>query len=43
MNHVVFALDPYGYNEKKRRRENLMRISGLTGKRYGTVYTIQQK
>ncbi|KAM8738758.1 proto-oncogene c-Rel [Acanthopagrus schlegelii] len=23
--------DPYGYNEKKRRRENLMRISGLTG------------
>ncbi|XP_038593630.1 proto-oncogene c-Rel [Micropterus salmoides] len=23
--------DPYGYNEKKRRRENLMRISGLSG------------
>uniref|UniRef100_A0A8C3B2X5 RHD domain-containing protein n=1 Tax=Cyclopterus lumpus TaxID=8103 RepID=A0A8C3B2X5_CYCLU len=23
--------DPYGYNEKKRRREHLMRISGLSG------------
>ncbi|XP_020502662.1 LOW QUALITY PROTEIN: proto-oncogene c-Rel [Labrus bergylta] len=23
--------DPYGYNEKKRKRENLMRISGLPG------------
>ncbi|KAM9345461.1 proto-oncogene c-Rel [Symphorus nematophorus] len=23
--------DPYGYNEKKRKRENLMRISGLSG------------
>ncbi|KAF7663819.1 hypothetical protein LDENG_00198010 [Lucifuga dentata] len=23
--------DPYGYNEKKRRRENLMKISGLSG------------
>nr|WAQ14797.1 REL proto-oncogene NF-kB subunit [Lateolabrax maculatus] len=23
--------DPYGYNEKKRRRETLMRISGLSG------------
>ncbi|XP_042358572.1 proto-oncogene c-Rel [Plectropomus leopardus] len=23
--------DPYGYNEKKRRREHLMKISGLTG------------
>lgn len=29
----VFALDPYGYNEKKRRRENLMKMSGLSSKR----------
>ncbi|KAF3708543.1 Nuclear factor NF-kappa-B p105 subunit DNA-binding factor KBF1 [Channa argus] len=28
--HFVFALDPYGYNEKKRRREHLMKISGLS-------------
>lgn len=37
--HFVLAIDPYGYNEKKRKRENLMRISGLSGKTYGTVYS----
>lgn len=35
--HIVFAIDPYGYNEKKRRRDNLMRISGLSGKKSGIV------
>ncbi|XP_039900620.1 proto-oncogene c-Rel [Simochromis diagramma] len=27
--------DPYGYNEKKRRREHLMKISGLSGGPFG--------
>lgn len=27
-------LDPYGYNEKKRRRENLMRMSALSSKSF---------
>lgn len=36
--HFVFSVDPYGYNEKKRRRENLMRISGLSGKRWSTTH-----
>lgn len=31
--HFVFSSDPYGYNEKKRRRDNLMRMSGLSGRR----------
>lgn len=30
---VHVFLDPYGYNEKKRRRENLMRMSALSSKR----------
>lgn len=33
-NYFFFiSVDPYGYNEKKRRRENIMRISGLSSKR----------
>lgn len=30
--HVLCASDPYGCNEKKRKKENVMRMSGLTGK-----------
>lgn len=32
----VFAPDPYGYNEKKRRRENLMKMSGLSSKTFAS-------
>lgn len=38
---MFFPSDPYGYNEKKRRREHLMKISGLSGKQSGTLYTVQ--
>lgn len=38
INYFFFIFtDPYGYNEKKRRRENIMRISGLSSKRISTV------
>lgn len=34
INYFFFIfIDPYGYNEKKRRRENIMRMSGLSSKR----------
>lgn len=33
----LFSIDPYGYNEKKRRRENIMRISGLSSKRTSMI------
>lgn len=40
VNIVVFPSDPYGYNEKKRRREHLMKISGLSGKQCGNLYIV---
>lgn len=33
----LILIDPYGYNEKKRRRENIMRISGLSSKRTSVI------
>ncbi|XP_029963151.1 proto-oncogene c-Rel-like isoform X1 [Salarias fasciatus] len=35
--------DPYGYNEKKRRREHLMKISGLSGNPFSGLAMNRQK
>lgn len=38
----IFFIDPYGYNEKKRKRENLMRMSALSSKSYKTLQLLVQ-
>ncbi|KAM3606673.1 uncharacterized protein V6R79_021020 [Siganus canaliculatus] len=35
--------DPYGYNDKKRKRENLMRMSGLSGGPFACLAMNRQK